>query len=172
MVRCDIEILRMSADVAYGPLRIPKLNGVVIFRPEPVAQNEGGNAMLVEPFSDIRSFVVKGEMNVTTAGEHNDSAASRIRSGSFVDGESWYIFGRGTLGARCRAGPERHDGMLLGERSGGREEQDGNDAFQIPSSFLHSANCLAAYSSSSDECAAETWTRMRALPCGTTGNEK
>src|SRR4029077_4002548 len=39
------------------------------------------------------------------------------------------------------------------------------------SSFV-SAKALTANSKSSRECAAETWVRTRAVPCGTTGKKK
>ena len=92
------ELLRPRAHETNRALRIAELDRMVIPRPEPVLEDEGGHAGRVQQVRDLPSLVIRGEGAVAAARRDDDRRAGGL--------------------ARAVERQRRPIGILLSERSG------------------------------------------------------
>ena len=117
-----------GADGAEGALDVVDHGGVAVLGTETVTEDEGGDALRVEPLGDLLALVIVGEGAVAAARADDDCLAVRI----FGDprSERGNIFIVGPLGAGGALGPEGEGGRvgnrtLREERRGGRQKKKG-----------------------------------------------
>ena len=97
----DVPFLGACADGADGALGVGDGGGVVVVGGVSVAEDEGGDAVVVAPLGDLFSFVVHGEVAVATAGGDDDGGAVGFVLGGEPGGDLGGIF---VGGAECAGG--------------------------------------------------------------------
>src|SRR5262249_39722298 len=68
----DVEFGCTGADCSDGPLRVTKLDWMVIAGTEPVFQHERGDPHRVEPVRLLPTFVLSREVAVPATGRHDN----------------------------------------------------------------------------------------------------
>ena len=105
----DAPVGRVRAHHADGALRVAELDRMVVARPEPVAQHEGGDAERVEVARDLAAFVVRRERTVAAARAHDHRRRIRRDRPRQVHRDRRDV---AVVGCRARLAPrppQRHD---------------------------------------------------------------
>jgi len=79
----------------------------MIFWAEPVFEEVGADAEVVEPDSDLDAFVVHGKVGITSAGTNDDTGRGFGWAGGRIKSQRRFVFVRSALRARCAIGPEK-----------------------------------------------------------------
>ena len=124
-----------GADGADGALGVHQHGRVTVFGAEAVAENEGGDALGVEPLGDLLALVIIGERAVSATGADDDGLSIGVLSNPGRKGGN--VFFLRALSAGRPAGPKGEGGRvrrlpLSEQRRGGEEEEErlwhwGND---------------------------------------------
>ncbi len=112
-VRLDAQISRVLADIANRAMGIVEWSWMVIARAESILEDEAGEAVLIQPRSDIAALFVHGQMRVATAGTDHHASASGFVSRRQIDSESGAVLfllseGAGSAVRPQQLGPLRH----------------------------------------------------------------
>src|SRR6266481_9686913 len=78
-VQLDAQISRVLADIANRAMGVVKRSGMVIARAEAILEDEAGEAVLIQPLSDIAALLVHGQVRVATArADHHAGAGGFV----------------------------------------------------------------------------------------------
>ena len=104
--RVELQRRRERTHVADRALRVHQHHGVMVFRPEPVLEHEGGDANHVHPLGHLLAFVIHRQPHVAAARTHDHRRPGRRRLLRIIRRQRRHILIGRALRERRAAGPE------------------------------------------------------------------